>query len=253
MIPCRIAIQTYRRPKELKETLKKLTNKKISSLLEIVVIWNDLEDNPPRDYSSRHGVPVRYRVSAENSLNQKLLPDADFRTQGILLSDDDVYYEPADLEFVFQSWRKFGKYRMTGALPRCAEVNKKGEWDYTFCPKNDDGKQPYSMVLTNLSFAHIALLDYYSSDDPHMKKIREYVDDNFNCEDIAMNHVTGLLTGEGPLLVRGREAYHNMEPSKGISTKPGHLQARSQCINDFAEIVGCMALVTEEGYIGFGA
>lgn len=217
------------------------------------MVWNDLEDTPPRDYTSKHGVPVRYRKSKHNSLNEKLWPDPAYKTQAILLTDDDVYYEPDDLEFVFQSWRKFGKHRMVGALPRCAELGDDGEWKYTFCPKNDHGKQAYDMILTNLSFAHIALLEYYSSDDENMKKVRKYIDEHFNCEDIAMNHVTGLLTGEGPLLVRGREAYHNMEPSKGISTKPGHLQARSQCINDFAEIFGCMALVKEEGYIGFGA
>jgi hypothetical protein len=30
-----------------------------------------------------------------------------------------------------------------------------------------------------------------------------YVDDKFNCEDIALNFVASMLTCEGPLLVRG--------------------------------------------------
>lgn len=242
---CRIAILTYQRPKELKATLSILTEKQeIPSLHEVVVVWNDLEETPPADYTSSLGVPIRFRKSEKNSLNQKLIPDPKYKTQAILLSDDDVYYEPSDLEWVFQSWRKFAQHRLVGALPRCAD-KKHGKWDYNFC-SNQKGENHYSMVLTNLCFSHIAYLDQYSSDDdPISVKLREYIDKHFNCEDIALNYVASKLSGLGPLEANGFKTWYNMKPSRGISRKSGHMEARSQCLNDFEDIFGCMPLVDE--------
>ncbi|KAK5993091.1 Glucuronyl-galactosyl-proteoglycan 4-alpha-N-acetylglucosaminyltransferase-like protein [Cladobotryum mycophilum] len=229
-----IAIQTYKRPKELDDTLRVLLTDKIPSL-----------------YESEHGVPVRYRKSPVNSLNQKLAPDAEFKTKAILLSDDDVYYKPGDLEFVFQTWRKFGQDRLTGALPRCASQDDGGKWNYNFCSKDAD-QDVYSMIITNLAFSHVSFLDYYSSDDSIMNKVRKYVDDHTNCEDIALNYIASYLTGHGQLLVQGREKYVNFEPAEGISRKPGHLEARSKCLNDFNEIFGCMPLINETAHIERG-
>lgn len=246
-----IALQTYRRPKELNKTLHALLDEKIPSLLEIVVIWNDLETTPPDDYTSSLGTPVRYRASTRNSLNEKLLPDSTFSTQAILLSDDDVYYHPHDLEYVFQSWRKFGRNKLTGALARCPKKDAKGKWFYKLCSNRDENSS-YSMIITNLAMTHISFLDYYSSDDPVMKKIRDYVDEKFNCEDIAMNFMQSYLTGEGPLLVQGRKAYVNFTPSVGISMKKGHMSARSKCMNDFVAFFKTMPLVDEVGYLKRG-
>ncbi|KAH7018880.1 glycosyl transferase family 64 domain-containing protein [Ilyonectria destructans] len=246
-----IALQTYRRPKELNKTLHALLDEKIPSLLEIVVIWNDLEATPPDDYTSSLGTPVRYRASTRNSLNEKLLPDSTFSTQAILLSDDDVYYHPHDLEYVFQSWRKFGRNKLTGALARCPKKDAKGKWFYKLCSNRDENSS-YSMIITNLAMTHISFLDYYSSDDPVMKKIRDYVDEKFNCEDIAMNFMQSYLTGEGPLLVQGRKAYVNFTPSVGISMKKGHMSARSKCMNDFVAFFKTMPLVDEVGYLKRG-
>ncbi|EWY84797.1 hypothetical protein FOYG_12175 [Fusarium oxysporum NRRL 32931] len=246
-----IAMQTYRRPKELQETLNIILSEEVPSLLEIVVVWNDLENYPPDDYVSKYGVPVRFRKSKRNSLNEKLWPDPDYKTQAILLSDDDVYYHPNDLEFVFQTWRKFGRNRMVGALARCTPVNTFGYHKYTFCSSRR-GEDEYNMVLTNLAFSHVSFLDYYSSNDTIMTQIREYVDEGFNCEDLAMNYVHGLLTGEGPLLINGHEKYVNFVPKVGISMKKGHMEARSACLNDFSEMFGCHPLVDESGYIQRG-
>jgi len=247
----RIAMLTYKRPKELNATLTVLLTPKIPSLHEIVVVWNNLGETPPENFVSEHGVTVRYRPSPRNSLNEKLWPDPEYRTKAILLSDDDVYYQPSDLEFVFQTWRKFGQNRLTGALARCASLAKNGEWKYGFCSKKEE-EDVYSMIITNLAFAHISFLDYYSSDDPSMTTIRKYVDDKLNCEDIALNYVASMLTCSGPLLVRGRQPYFNYEPAQGISRKPGHLEARSKCLNDFTEIFGFMPLVNETGHIERG-
>ncbi|KOS21241.1 Exostosin-3 [Escovopsis weberi] len=246
-----IALSTFHRPKQLKKILNALLSTKIPSLLEIVVIWNNFDEQEPETFTSDHGVIVRYRKPERDSLNEKLWPDPHYRTQAILLSDDDVFYRPEDLEFVFQMWRKFGKDRLTGALGRCASLTKSGDWNYNFCSQREH-EDVYALILTNLAFIHIAFLDHYFSDKPAMKQMREYVDKAFNCEDIALNFVASSLTGSGPLLVRGRHQYVNLDPSGGISRQSGHMEARSKCLNEFAAVMQCMPLLNETGRIEHG-
>ncbi|KAM3496781.1 hypothetical protein MY10362_009848 [Beauveria mimosiformis] len=241
-----IAMQTYNRPDELNKTLHVLLSEEVPSLLEVVVVWNNVDEQVPADYISKHSVPVRYRQSPVNSLNQKLWPDPAYQTQAILLSDDDVYYHPSDMEFAFQAWREFGRDRMTGALARCANPIEDGKLKYSLCSKDQDA---YNMVLTGLAFSHISFMDYYWSDEADMTNMRNYVNEHMNCEDIAMNHVTSLLTGQGPLQVAGHKRFVNMEPAAGISRKPGHIQARSKCLDDFADIFRCKALIDETGHM----
>ncbi|EXA30675.1 hypothetical protein FOVG_17972 [Fusarium oxysporum f. sp. pisi HDV247] len=243
-----VAIQTYRRPRELNNTLQLLLGTKVPSLLEIVIIWNDVQIKPPEDFVSPYNVSVRYRVSQRNSLNEKLWPDPKYRTKAILLSDDDVYYNPSDLDFIFQTWRKNGQNRLTGAFARCVSMNSAGQWQYSLCGNLDS----YSMILTGLAFTHIAFLDYFSSEDQLMTKIREYIDARFNCEDIGMNFVASMLTCSGPLQVSGAKKAVNVMPKQGISTKPGHMKVRSQCVNDFIEFFGYLPLRNTTEYIARG-
>ncbi|KPA39093.1 exostoses 3 [Fusarium langsethiae] len=184
-----IAIQTYKRPAQLNKTIQHLVENKVPSLYEIVVVWNEVTVEPPSDFMSEHGVLVRYRKSEVNSLNQKFLPDPNYRTQGILLSDDDWNYNTTgDLEWVFQQWRRAGMHRLTGAFARCWTVNEVTETPmYSFKCKDQEG---YSMILTGLAFTHISYLEYYHSEDDIMASVRKLVDETFNCEDIALNFVT---------------------------------------------------------------
>ncbi len=239
-------MSTFQRPKELNDTLTVLLGSGIPSLLEIVVVWNNIGETVPDDFTSEGGVEVRFRASTRNSLNEKFLADSAYRTRAILLSDDDVYYKPADLEFAFQAWRKFGRSRITGALARCASVaSGSQQWDYNFCEHGD----VYSMVLNNLAFVDVAFLDFYSSTDPRLTKIRAHVDDVFNCEDIGLNFAISALTCSGPLRVRGRDPYVTYDPTQGLSRNPGHMDKRSHCLNHFADIFGFMPLVNETAYI----
>ncbi|KIL92170.1 hypothetical protein FAVG1_04577 [Fusarium avenaceum] len=188
-----IAIQTYQRPKQLNKTIAHLTAHKVPSLYEIVIVWNEVDVEPPADYMTEHGVLVRYRRSEKNSLNQKFLPDPRYRTQGILLSDDDWNYKaPDDIEYVFQQWRRAGMNRLTGAFARCyGRNNVTGFPNYRVrCDRHDS----YSMILTGMAFTHISFLEYYHSEDELMTSVRELVDEMFNCEDIALNFVQSMLT-----------------------------------------------------------
>ncbi|KAF5981683.1 Exostosin-2 [Fusarium coicis] len=186
-----IAIQTYKRPDQLKVTLEHLTAYKSPSLYEIVVVWNDDTSPPPKDFVGNNSVPVRFRVSKQNSLNQKFLPDTKYMTQGILLSDDDWNFNHTDIDWVFQQWRRSGMNRLTGPFARCWYNNEHDEAMYSLCSGRP---MKYHMALTGLAFTHLSFLEYYWSNDSLMENLRKYVDSKFNCEDIALNYVASLTT-----------------------------------------------------------
>lgn len=201
---------------------------------------------------SSRGVNVRYRVSRVNSMNEKFWSDPEYKTQAILISDDDVHYHPKDLEWVFQTWRQQGRNRMTGAFARCVvEREDRGNttWAYSFCRNGEDG---YALVLTGLAMVDISFMHYYSSENPIMKSVRDLVDDVFNCDDIAFNFVVSMLTCNGPLQLRGAEKAVNTMPPVGISTKPGHLKTRHACLNDFVSLFGHMPLINSTDYVAKG-
>jgi hypothetical protein len=229
----RIAVQTYKRPGQLKKTLEHLTAYNSTFLYEIVVVWNDIASKPPKDYVGKNHVPVRFRVSKENSLNQKLLPDSNYMTQGVLLSDDDWNFNHTDIDWVFQQWRRAGMHRLTGPFARCWYNNEHGEAMYSLC-RGRPAK--YQMTLTGLAFTHLSFLEYYWSEDPLMEDLRKFVDSKFNCEDIALNYVASMLTCDGPLQVLGLQKLDHQAAKHGISTKPGHGRTRNRCLREFNEL-----------------
>ncbi|KAM0248879.1 hypothetical protein ACHAP5_003086 [Fusarium lateritium] len=247
-----IAIQTYKRPIQLNKTIAHLTKHKVPSLYEIAIVWNEIDAEPPANYMTEHGVLVRYRRSEKNSLNQKFLPDPRYRTQGILLSDDDWNYKaPDDLEYVFQQWRRAGMNRITGAFARCH--GRKEVTDTPVYRFNCARQGTYSLVLTGLAFTHISFLEYYHSEDETMASVREFVDEEFNCEDIALNFVQSMLTCEGPLLVFGKGKLDHQRAPSGISKKPGHGKRRDACLRRYEEMFGYIPLREVRGYLRRGA
>jgi len=51
----------------------------------------------PRRGDFESQVPVRIRVEARNSLNNRFAPDARLKTRGVLSLDDDIYMPCEDL------------------------------------------------------------------------------------------------------------------------------------------------------------
>ncbi|GAB5029827.1 n-acetylglucosaminyltransferase-like protein [Nannochloropsis oceanica] len=96
----------------------------------------------------------------------------------------------------------------------------------------------YSLVLTKAAFLHRSFLTAYTELMPGT--IRAYVDENRNCEDIAMQFLATNMTGKPPIFVRGRLT--DLGVFKGISTKSwtqlGHMKSRGQCLNDFVDLYG---------------
>ncbi|CAG9992214.1 unnamed protein product [Clonostachys byssicola] len=240
-----ILLQTYRRPDILGRTLNAILGEYVPSLLEVHIIWNDPETPAPENFVSKHGVPVIYRQTTKNSLNEKLRPN-DYRTKAVLLHDDDVYYHPADMEFVFQTWRKKAQDRVVGAFARMHVQNAEGVWELGFA------SEAYSVVMTGLVFVHIAFTEYYWTDDPVMTRIRDFVDHLTNCEDVAMNMLVSAITCQPPLQINGVKNPSNEAPAIAISTSAEHPAARIACMNDLPVMFGAMPLINTTESIKHG-
>lgn len=244
-------MSTYKRPVTLETTLAVLLSADVPSLHEIVVIWNDVDSTPPKDFASPRRVPVRYHVPEKNSLNNRFIPLPSYQTQAILSSDDDIWFKSGDLEFAFQVWRGLGRYRITGALPRCHVriPEDDNRLIYTQCP---EGAEWYSLVPTGLAFIHVSFLDVYSSSLKMPTEMRAHVDKKFNCEDLAMNYLVSMLTCTGPLHVMGQEPFYINTQSGGLSKNPDHMDERAGCMEYFEQVMGFFPLVEQWGGVSSG-
>ncbi|KAL2076121.1 hypothetical protein VTL71DRAFT_1064 [Oculimacula yallundae] len=248
-----ITIGTYKRPKELNKTIEVYLSAPIPSLHELLIIQNDLDATLPEDYVSSFGVPVRHVMSKVNSMNNRLTPDPLIQTQAIFSSDDDVYFQPSDLEWGFQTWRNFGRDRIVGAHGRCVGINEAGEtWYKSKCSTSGGEESYYSMVLVGLAFVHIKYLGFYASAHPLATQVRNLVDETFNCDDLAMNYLVSMLTCQGPLLLRGHKPWMDQGSSDGISQKADHQQKRDYCLKTMDGWMGGSPLVNVTGYMRKG-
>lgn len=64
-----------------------------------------------------------------------------------------------------------------------------------------------------------------------------------NCEDIAMASMISGITGKGHLAVYDSNAL-DFGTKKGISTKFGHLDIRSNCLTEISEKLGINPLIS---------
>ncbi|KAH8666161.1 multiple-like 3 [Ilyonectria robusta] len=243
-----ITILTYNRPYILNDTLEFLTSEMVPSLHEILIVWNNQDEEPPMNYLSAHNVSVRYIETPRNSMNMKFVPYPDYQTKAVLLHDDDLHYELLDMEFAFQAWRKQGQYQIVGAYSRCVVMDELQRLVTHNCA--DLGY--YNLMLTGLLFTHISYLDYFSSNDRLMRQIRNYIDSVRNCDDIAFNYMAQMLSCTGPMQATGDFMPFNALPPVAISTSINYIPTRRRCVNDFKDMFGYMPLENTTGHLTRG-
>lgn len=109
---------------------------------------------------------------------------------------------------------------------------------------------PYNNVEFILKGGFIVLsLQYYGSlyQSALPSRIRNFVDERMNCEDIAMNFLIANLTSQPALKVTPRKRFLCPGcPAVGISADSQHLLERSECINFFSSVYGYNPLRTVE-------
>lgn len=104
----------------------------------------------------------------------------------------------------------------------------------------------YSIILTKASFFNEKYLAMYT-EKMRMLEIDQYIDENKNCEDIAMQFLISNTTNTGPIFTSG--SYSDSGAIGGISTQHGigrftqHYKARSDCLSEFSKRFGRFPLV----------
>lgn len=98
----------------------------------------------------------------------------------------------------------------------------------------------------------MAFLEYFHSADPLMTKMRAFIDDVFNCDDIGFNFVVSMLTCKGPLQVWGSHNLQFTHAETGIHTRPGHRELRDKCLRHYTEMLGYNPLKTVSEHMGQG-
>lgn len=80
--------------------------------------------------------------------------------------------------------------------------------------------------------------------------VKTWVDEHFNCEDLAMNFLIGSITGKAPIKVAPRQKFKcQTEGCQGetiLSADTSHMVERSDCLNKFVDAFGSLPIKTVE-------
>ncbi|XP_044758088.1 exostosin-2 [Coccinella septempunctata] len=234
-------ILTYDRVESLFTLIRRLS--KVPSLMKILVVWNNQKKYPP-PFSEFPKVqkPVKVIRTRANKLSNRFIPYREIETEAILHIDDDIVMLTADeLEFGYEVWREFPD-RIVG-FPSRTHIwnNVTGTWKY-----ESEWTNEISMVLTGAAFLHKYWSYMYTK--KLTSEIRDWVDENMNCEDIAMNFLVANVTNQPPIKVTPRKKFKCPECTNNemLSADIGHMVERSQCVDRFAKIFGRMPLQSVE-------
>nr|VZI13850.1 unnamed protein product [Spirometra erinaceieuropaei] len=205
-------------------------------LHSVVLIWNGPEPPPAYLRWPKLHVPIRVVKGGKNSLNNRFAPYDVIKTDALLMLDDDVLLRHDEIILAFRVWRE-NRDRIVGfpARGHFWSYNTQ-EWYY-----NSDYACEYSMVLTGAAFVHRYYLHAYTYEMP--SRIREIVDEEMNCEDIAMNFLVSHITRKPPIKVTTHWSFLCHRCSSTLFSRPTHKESRSTCINRFARIYGYNPLI----------
>lgn len=253
-----VVINTYKRPKELREAIDHYGSKcgKRFGVDQIFVIWAELGVTPPdpstffkqnvlrQSLNDNHSNLTFVRVPRD-SLNSRFLPIEGLAWKAIFMVDDDVRVNCRSLQAGFDAWRTKPQ-SMTGFYPRLSIPSRKHSiedssdltyhsWPIVFL------RQQMNFILTKACFLHERYMTMYWSEQ-HPREILDYVDKYKNCEDVAMSILVANVTRAEsearvpaiPIYVEGSIADTGL--SNGISSGTGHMDRRSRCLSDITRI-----------------
>ncbi|XP_050519723.1 exostosin-2 [Daktulosphaira vitifoliae] len=213
------------------------------SLEKIIIVWNNQYKSPPH-FSAwpKTRVPLKIVKTSANKLSNRFYPYKEIETEAVLSLDDDILMLTIDeIEFGFKVWREFSD-QIVG-FPSRTHVwnNKTNSWKY-----ESEWRNEISMILTGAAFYHKYWNHAYTYIMPN--KVKKMVDDQMNCEDIAMNFLVSNTTNKGPIKVTPKKKFKcpQCKNTEMLSVDEGHMAVRTSCINKFTKIFGRMPLKAVE-------
>lgn len=232
---CRM--NTWRRNDLLKISVEHLAT--CDCVGQIQVVWSDQENDPPglEFFEEAARDKIRFEIHDTNSLSHRFNMTLPMETDGVFSTDDDLHISCADLKFGFESWQSSQK-TMVGFTPRMVTLDPKTERFSYRSWRVVRWNGVYNVILTKCCFLHQEHLRTYMEN--MSEKVLAYIDQQRNCEDIAMSVVVAKYYKTPPLWVKGRVKEIGGD---GISAKYDHFEARSACVDFFVEQFGGMPLI----------
>ncbi|XP_042561884.1 exostosin-like 2 [Clupea harengus] len=250
-----IVIQTYNRT----DILLKLLNhyQAVPHLRQIVIVWNNIGERPPRqlwESLGPHPVPIVFKEQSVNLMRNRLQSFPEINTDAVLMVDDDTLVSVPDITFAFSVWKQFSD-QIVGFVPRKHVTTASGVYSYgsfELLDTETGGGDRYSMVLVGAAFFHRRYLQLFQ-DQP--SQVHALVDETQNCDDIAINFAVALWLSRqdrskarpSGVLVKPVDI-RNLERDArsgyvGMWHRPEHMLQRSYCLNRLAQIYGSMPLL----------
>lgn len=218
----------------------------------IHIVWCE-KQAPPEKILQRFAktTPVVMFDLRNDSLNSRFLPLPEGSySNGVFSVDDDIRVSCRELTLAHEAWRS-SQHTLVGFMPRLHLRNQGGEGSYIYrCWWKTWREGTYSIILTKAAFMHHDYFKLYSSVMP--EKIRQYVHEKRNCEDIAMQFLVSNHTSLPPIYVKGHLS--DLGALGGISTSQnfitaGHMISRSECLGGLTDLFGHMPLVSSHLFV----
>ncbi|CAH1173727.1 unnamed protein product [Phaedon cochleariae] len=234
-------ILTYDRVESLFTLVERLS--KVPSLMKVVVVWNHQKKHPPSlSAFPKIPKPINIIKTKANKLSNRFYPYKEIETEAVLHIDDDIVMLTSDeVEFAYEVWREFPD-RIVG-FPSRTHIwdNSSQKWKY-----ESEWTNEISMVLTGAAFLHKYWSFLYTNFLP--SEVKDWADEQMNCEDIAMNFLVANITNKPPIKVTPRKKFKCPECTSNemLSADMGHMVARSQCVDAFTKAFGRMPLKSVE-------
>lgn len=233
-----LILNSFHRPDLMRKSIGHYS--KCPIIEEIRVIWCEDGSPPSPEADPRHYSPdklVVYDVMPDTSLNNRFRPIHGLKTEAIMSIDDDIYVPCSDLVKMFQAWST-RKRQLVGFFPRAFTQTKDCGHKYYLEP-GTLYRGNYGIVLSKAALLHRDYLELYTYYMP--KAIRDYVDTQRNCEDLALQFLVANITHEPPEFVNSLWIFdEGIGPFKvkGISSGAHHLETRSSCLNQLSKFYG---------------
>jgi hypothetical protein len=169
-------------------------------------VWSESKEVPERlrkKYDSETRKPkVNFLVQDFDSLNNRFRPiPPELKTSSAVYSvDDDVRVRCEDLAVALEVWRG-SRESIVGFMPRLHIRRSEGNLDYR-CWWKVWLRGQYSIVLTKAALFNAKYLAEYTYHMP--ETVRQLVDTERNCEDLAMQFLISNSSHLPPIMVKSR-------------------------------------------------